>query len=144
MGFCINSIYVKNMVNKLAVEFGPLRHIEMQIFKSALTIPLLLLIRNLLARAHIHTTHQHVLKIFVKKTFVFLHLFGASIYPGCDQSRHVSLQNVKDYLLYRAQKKNEREGFKLQSIKIKAFCCFQLRLSKPQLLFNSKQCYRID
>ena len=39
---------------------------------------------------------------------------------------------------------NEREGFKLQSIKIKAFCCFQLRLSKPQLLFNSKQCYRID
>ena len=66
VGFCINSISVKNVVNKLAVGFGPLRHIEMQIFKSALTIPLLLLIRNLIARAHIHTTHQHILKIFVK------------------------------------------------------------------------------
>ena len=37
MGFCINSVSVKNVVNKLAVEFGPLRHIEMQIFKSAPT-----------------------------------------------------------------------------------------------------------
>ena len=72
MGFCINSISVKNVVNKLAVEFGPLRHIEMQIFKSAPTIPLLLLIRNLIARAHIHTTHQHILKIFVKElSFLF-------------------------------------------------------------------------
>ena len=86
-------------MNKLAVEFGPLRHIEMQIFKSALTIPLLLLICNLIARAHVHTTHQHILKIFLKELSFFLQLFGASIYPGCDQSRHVSLQNVKDYLL---------------------------------------------
>ena len=59
-------------MNKLTVEFGPLRHIEMQIFKSALTIPLLLLIRNLIARAHVHTTHQHILKIFVKELlFIF-------------------------------------------------------------------------
>ena len=63
----MNSISVKNVVNKLAVEFGPLRHIEMQIFKSAPTIPLLLLIRNLIARAHVHTTHQHILKIFVRE-----------------------------------------------------------------------------